>query len=55
MTNTCFRIFMSNFNPKVAKNLPEKDKVREAKSKIFDLTSQAESAFSLFEVVNVPE
>lgn len=55
MTNACFRILMSGLNPKATKSLPEKDKVQEAKSKMFDLTDQAESAFSLFEVVNFTE
>jgi hypothetical protein len=46
---------MSSFNPKVAKNLPEKDKLKETRSRIFDLEDEAECAFCLFEVLDVPE
>jgi len=55
MANACFRIFINSFTPKATKSFSEKDKVQEAKSRIFDLTDEIDKSCSLFEVVNIVE
>jgi len=53
MIETYLRILRNRVVLKTAKSFLEQDKVREAKSEMFDLKDQTENAFSLFEVINV--
>lgn len=52
MINNFLDVCVGGFALKTAKSFPIKDNTQEIREKIFDLQSEEDKAFSLFEVIN---